>query len=145
MTHPSLLLVEDDAITRRLLSAILTHGGYAVREATNGLEAVEMVRHNRPCLVLMDLDLPMMSGQEACRVLRADPQTDSLPILAVTTRDYRRELDTLRATGFSGYLQKPFSLPDVHRAVACCLEAVAKGLHWCDVPPPAQWNAYGSP
>lgn len=139
MEAASLLLAEDDEMTRRLLAAILTRGGHTVIEARNGEEAVDRVQRERPTLVLMDLDMPVLTGQEACHQLRQDRATAAIPIVAVTSRDYRRELEVLREIGFSGYLQKPFALADVENALESCLAAVARGERWCDIPP-AEWN-----
>ena len=80
----TLLLVEDNEDNRIIYSTVLRHLGYAVIEAQDGVQAVALARSEHPDLILMDISIPMMDGWEATRVLRRDPATSSIPIVALT-------------------------------------------------------------
>ena len=80
----SVLVVEDNALNLKLLHDILEHNGYAVLVTGSGEAAIEMARQHRPDLILMDIQLPDISGMEATRRLKADDQTRAIPIIAVT-------------------------------------------------------------
>jgi two-component system cell cycle response regulator DivK len=81
----SVVLVVDDFVDlREVFTEILTHEGFAVIEAADGREAVERTRASKPDVIVMDLSLPVMDGAQAARVLKSDPSTFTIPILAVT-------------------------------------------------------------
>ena len=79
-----LLVVEDNAINMRLYQALLEGHGYTMLQATNGMEGLRMVREHRPDLVLMDMQLPKMSGLEVTKQLKEDETLKSIPVIAVT-------------------------------------------------------------
>jgi CheY-like chemotaxis protein len=103
----TLLLVEDNEDNRIIYSTVLRHVGYEVVEACDGLQAVELARSLVPDLILMDISLPELSGWEATRILRQDPTTSTIPIIALTAHALAD--DRVRATevGFTAYLAKP--------------------------------------
>lgn len=109
MTQPTILVVEDETPLVTLLRYNLEREGYAVLEAQDGDEALNLVREQRPDLVLLDWMLPLMSGIEVCRQLRRDPQTRAIPIVMLTARG--EEGDKLRGldSGADDYVTKPFS------------------------------------
>ena len=80
----TILIVEDNEKNMKLARDVLQVRGYATLEATTGEEGVRLAREHRPDLVLMDIQLPGISGIEALRQLRADPRTAGIPVLAVT-------------------------------------------------------------
>ncbi len=104
------LLVEDDQDNFDLVRILLEHAGYSVFGAYTGQEALEMTRRERPDLVLMDLSLPIVDVWTAARELKLDPQTASIPLLALTAHtlpgDRQRALDA----GFNGYISKPINV-----------------------------------
>ncbi len=102
------LIVEDDERNRRLFRDLLSLKGFEVLEAGNGKEGVETARAQRPDLILMDIQMPVMDGMEAIRILKADPGTRDIPILAVTSYAMDEEKEKIRATGCDGYICKPF-------------------------------------
>ena len=81
---PSVLIVEDNMDTLDLMDAMLSSQGYDTMRASNGLEALEQMRHRRPCLVLLDLMMPVMNGWEFRRRQSQDPALCSVPVVAVT-------------------------------------------------------------
>jgi two-component system response regulator ResD len=102
----TVLLIEDDGAMARLVGTYLEHAGYTVLAAETGEEGIALAQHHRPHLILLDLMLPLRSGWEICRALRAQM---TVPIIMVTAR--RAEDDRLRgfAEGADDYIVKPFS------------------------------------
>jgi CheY-like chemotaxis protein len=107
-TQPVVLLAEDHEDTRRVYGLILRHFGYHVEEAATGEDAVELARAWRPNLVLMDIGLPGLDGWQASRILKADPQTTSIPLIAFSAR-VDSTADLAGRPTFDGYILKPVS------------------------------------
>ena len=103
------LLVEDQEDNRQIVSDLLTSVGYELLVATNGQEGVDMAVAQRPDLILMDIQLPVLDGYEATRRIKADPALRQIPIIAVTS--YALSGDDVKAleAGCDAYLTKPFS------------------------------------
>ena len=106
-TAQTLLLVEDNEDNRIIYSTVLRHLGYRVIEAQDGVEAVELARSAQPDLILMDISIPVMDGWEATRILRADPRTSAIPIVALTAHALADDRERAAEVGFSAYLAKP--------------------------------------
>ena len=132
MTPKRILIADDQPDNLRIFSAILTHSGYDLLLAQNGQEAVDQARLHAPDLILMDVQMPVMDGWEATRLLKADPQTASIPIVALTAQDY--PLGRLQEGGFCAYVGKPVSPRDVPEAVGLCLEGTSQKKLWIDLP-----------
>jgi CheY-like chemotaxis protein len=123
-TRPIVLLAEDNEDTRRIYGMILGHYGYDVVEATSGDEAVDAARRMRPNLVLMDIGLPGLDGWQASRILKSDPATAHIPLVAFSARvDSTADLGG-RAT-FDGYILKPISPSDLVRRVGAYFKLVS--------------------
>lgn len=110
MRSPTLLLIEDDRDTREIYGLALRRFGYTVLEASNGHDGVRVAREARPDLILMDMGLPGLHGWEATRLLRLDPETALIPVIAVTV--HTTELDRARASvaGCDRFVPKPCSV-----------------------------------
>lgn len=107
--NKKVLVVEDHEDTAELLQMQLEQAGKAdVLIASNGLEALDKVREQRPDLILMDIMLPIMDGCEVTRKLKGDPQTRPIPILAVTAKVTPGDRAVCLESGCDGYLPKPF-------------------------------------
>jgi CheY-like chemotaxis protein len=102
-----LLLVEDNEDNRVIYSTVLRHLGYTVVEARDGLQAIALARSELPDLILMDISLPEVDGWEATRILRADPTTRGIPIVALTAHALADDRERATAVGFTSYLAKP--------------------------------------
>ena len=102
-----MLLVEDNEDNRTIYSTVLRHLGYQVIEAVDGLQAVALARSELPDLILMDISLPGMDGWEATRVLREDPSTRAIPIVALTAHALADDRKRAMEVGFDSYLAKP--------------------------------------
>ena len=105
-----ILIVEDDARSSKLLRDLLQFHGYQTLEATSGEAGVELARSSRPQLILMDIRLPGIDGEEALRRIRRERDAGEIPILAVTASVMRGDEQRLRETGFDGYIPKPIDV-----------------------------------
>jgi CheY-like chemotaxis protein len=104
---PLVLVVEDSEAIRAAFTILLEESGYAVAAAATGAEALRLAAERKPDLVLLDLGLPDMSGLDVARLIRADPATASIPLVALTGRDDETDRGALLAAGCAAYLVKP--------------------------------------
>lgn len=102
-----LLLVEDNEDNRIIYSTVLRHIGYTVIEALDGVQAIALARSEHPDLILMDISIPEVDGWEATRILRGDPATRHIPIIALTAHALADDRERATAVGFTSYLAKP--------------------------------------
>jgi len=104
-----ILVVEDQADNRRILRDMLGNAGYELIEAESGEEALMAVEAQRPDLILMDIQLPVMDGYEATRRIKSNPRLKAVPIIAVTSYALSGDEGKARAAGCNAYVTKPFS------------------------------------
>jgi two-component system, cell cycle response regulator DivK len=104
-----ILVVEDTEDNRRILRDLLLASGYELLEAADGAAGIAMAASERPDLILMDIQLPVLDGYEATRRIKADPALASIPIIAVTSYALAGDEAKTRAAGCDGYIAKPFS------------------------------------
>jgi len=107
---PVVLLVEDNERNRKLARTVLEFRGYEVVELEDGEFTVETAKKCKPLVVLMDIELPKVDGITALRMLRADPETASIPVAAVTASVTPNERDRVVAAGFNAYISKPIDV-----------------------------------
>lgn len=106
-----ILVVDDNHPVRYVVRRYLQRCKATIIEAENGLQAVEVAQTQQPDLILMDVDMPAMDGMAACRLLRADPRTSSIPVIFLTGRDDdERHMEALLAGG-DDFIAKPFTAP----------------------------------
>jgi|SRR5688572_7630732 two-component system, cell cycle response regulator DivK len=103
----TVLLVEDNEDNRIIYSSFLRYAGYQVAEAITGPEGIERARELSPDLILMDISIPLIDGWEATRILKADPATSSIPIVAVTAHALAADRAKAAEVGCDDYLAKP--------------------------------------
>ena len=103
----TILLVEDHEDNRIVYRTILEHVGYTVLLAGDGPEGVRLAREQRPDLILMDVSIPLMDGWTATSVLKANPETASIPIVALTAHALAGDRERAKEVGCDGYLAKP--------------------------------------
>jgi CheY-like chemotaxis protein/class 3 adenylate cyclase len=119
MAGETILVVEDNALNRKLVRDVLQSQGYAVVEAETAEAGIEAARAQHPRLILMDIQLPGMDGASAARILRADPATRAIPIVAVTASVMPSHRAEVMSAGFDGFQIKPISvaslIEEVHR------------------------------
>lgn len=105
-----ILLVEDNEMNRDMLSRRLERRGFSVLIAVDGAEAVTKARAEHPDLVLMDMSLPVMTGWEATRIIRADPEIGSMPVIALTAHSMEGDREKAMEAGCNDYDVKPVDL-----------------------------------
>jgi two-component system, cell cycle response regulator DivK len=120
-----ILIVEDNPKNLKLVRDVLQVRGYRTIEAETGEEGVQMAREQQPALVLMDIQLPGISGVEAFRELRADPTTRAIPVIAVTASVMAQERQKVMAAGFDGFQGKPISVRELLETVRSILDKSA--------------------
>jgi two-component system, cell cycle response regulator DivK len=105
-----ILIVEDNELNMRLLNDVLEAHGYAIVKTGTGEEAIELARRERPDVILMDIQLPDISGLEATRRLKEDEATRDIPIIAVTAFAMSGDEKRIRDSGADAYVAKPIML-----------------------------------
>jgi two-component system, cell cycle response regulator DivK len=104
-----ILVVEDQPDNRQILRDLFESTGYEIVEAEDGQAGVVAAKAQRPDLILMDIQLPVMDGYEATRRIKADPDLQAIPIIVVTSYALSGDDVKARAAGCDGYVTKPFS------------------------------------
>jgi two-component system, cell cycle response regulator DivK len=104
-----ILVVEDQRDNRQILRDLLSSAGYDMIEAEDGKAALVAVKAQRPDLVLMDIQLPLLDGYEATRRIKADPDTRHIPVIVVTSYALSHDEAKARAAGCDAYVTKPYS------------------------------------
>jgi two-component system cell cycle response regulator DivK len=118
------LIVDDNEKNRKLARDVLSAAGFQTLEAASGAEGIALAAEHLPDVILMDLRLPDMDGTEAARSLGDEPQTASIPVVALSSLPVEKGGEWLEATGFAGWLEKPIRVsgfPDQVRRY--CAEA----------------------
>jgi two-component system cell cycle response regulator DivK len=124
---PLILIVEDNEKNRKLVRDVLQFKGYRTIESETAEEGIRLARESAPALILMDIQLPGMSGIEALGALRADPATRTIPVMAVTASAMTHDRQKILAAGFDAYQSKPIEVKGFVQAVAKMLEGPAGG------------------
>ncbi|HEX9822639.1 MAG TPA: response regulator [Methylomirabilota bacterium] len=109
MSVRTILHVEDNELNRKMIRDLLRRTAYRLIEAPDGEAGVAIARGQRPDLILMDVQLPKISGIEATRRLRAEPATADIPIIAITSFALGGDAQRAKEAGASAYLAKPYS------------------------------------
>lgn len=130
------LVVDDVRANRFLLQTFLSRTNLEFMEAENGKEAVEMVKNSRPDLILMDIMMPVMDGYEAAKLLKSNPDTRDIPLVALTAASRASERAKINECGFDGYLAKPVELPTLFRQLARFLPHSVQGTSPTPTPSP---------
>jgi two-component system, cell cycle response regulator DivK len=112
MAGELILIIEDNEKNRKLARDVLQVKGYKTIESETAEEGLKLALDKSPALVLMDIQLPGMDGITALKQLRANPQTKSVPVIAITASAMTNNRQTMLAEGFDGYQSKPISVKD---------------------------------
>jgi two-component system, cell cycle response regulator DivK len=121
-----ILVVEDNEDNRDMLTRRLERRGYRVEMAVNGLNALEVAQATHPDLILMDLSMPVMDGWDATRRLKAAPDLNHIPIIALTGHAMKDDRDKALASGAEDYLAKPLDFPRLLELVERWLRTTAQ-------------------
>ena len=120
---PAILIVDDEPYMIRLLQHHIERAGFRMVKATNGREALERIREDRPALVIMDVMMPEINGLEVLAELRQREETRGLPVIIMTANAQRFTREQAEAAGVSAFLTKPFSPTQLMNEVRRQLEA----------------------
>lgn len=112
-----ILVVEDNDKNRRLVADVLSYYGYDVIQATNGEEAINMTREYKPDLIFMDMQMPVMDGFAAIRILKNDPVTRHIKIIAITSFAMAGDRERIMSTGVDEYITKPVNTMELQERV----------------------------
>jgi len=118
MKQASILVVDDHPTNLKLVRDVLMYDGFSVMEAADAEEAQEIVRSTPPDLILMDLALPGMDGLTLTRLLKADPSTQHIVIVALTAFAMKGDEEKARAAGCDGYVTKPINTRTLSETVS---------------------------
>jgi diguanylate cyclase (GGDEF)-like protein len=120
------LVADDDAATRALIDMALQEAGYDCVLAADGRAAIEQTRATRPDLVVLDVGMPLLSGDEVQRELRRDPRTRYIPVLFVTAKRTTAEVAARLRNGADDYVSKPFDIDELVARIASALRRAAE-------------------
>ena len=123
MSRKKILLVDDSATTLMMEQMVLRGQSYDIVTAKNGREAVAVAASERPDLILLDVVMPEMNGFEACRRIRQQEATRTIPIIMVTTKGEEQNVETGFESGCSDYITKPINGAELLIKVRSYLEA----------------------
>ncbi|HEX3246249.1 MAG TPA: response regulator [Chloroflexota bacterium] len=127
MADELILIVEDNEKNLKLARDVLQFRGYRTLEAATAEQAIELAMERQPDLVLMDYQLPGLNGVEALKLLRADPKTAEIPVVALTASAMREDRERFLAAGFDGYLTKPIDVREFGNQVRSYLHSGSEG------------------
>jgi two-component system cell cycle response regulator DivK len=113
MNAKTILYVEDNELNRRIVRDLLKRTSYRLLEAPDGETSLDIARRERPDLILMDIQLPRVSGIEVTRTLRSEPITANTPIIAITSFALSGDEQRAKAAGATAYMTKPYSPRDL--------------------------------
>ncbi len=111
MQKQKILFIEDDAFLARIYTKALDEAGYDISLCSNAEEGVKMLERERPDLILLDILLPHMDGFEFLEQIKANPDSQSIPVLVLTNMGNKEDVDRANQLGVSGYLIKAHTLP----------------------------------
>lgn len=104
-----ILVIEDNVSNMKLATFLLESAGHSVLPATDAEAGLATARAERPDLILMDIQLPGMDGLQATALLKGDPDTSSIPVIALTALAMKGDAERIRAAGCDGYVAKPLA------------------------------------
>lgn len=104
------MIVEDNELNMKLFNDLLEANGYRTIKTMNGLEALDLAREHKPDLILMDIQLPEVSGLEITKWLKEDDELHSIPVIAVTAFAMKGDEERIRQGGCEAYISKPISV-----------------------------------
>jgi two-component system, cell cycle response regulator DivK len=117
-----ILIVEDNELNMKLFNDLLQAHGYETIQTVDGRDVLQLAREQAPDLIIMDIQLPEISGLEVTKMLKADDDLKSIPVIAVTAFAMKGDEEKIREGGCEGYIAKPISVPSF-------LETIAKFLN----------------
>ncbi|HZU90392.1 MAG TPA: response regulator [Stellaceae bacterium] len=117
-SHKKILIVEDNELNMKLFNDLLEAQGYYTLQSKNGLEALALARRHRPDLILMDIQLPEVSGLQVTKWLKDDDELRTIPVVAITAFAMKGDEQRIRDGGCEAYIAKPISVASFLHTVA---------------------------
>ena len=114
----TILIVEDNELNMKLFNDLLQAHGYETLQTKDGLEALELTEKHRPDLILMDIQLPKISGLEVTKLIKDNKGLRHIPVIAVTALAMKGDEEKIREGGCDGYIAKPISVPKLLETLA---------------------------
>lgn len=111
------MIVEDNPRDLKLVREVLQVNGFQTLEAATGEAGIDLAQEHGPALILMDIQLPQISGREAAKILKTDAKTQHIPIVAVTASAMKGDREALLAEGFDGYIAKPIDIKNLPKVL----------------------------
>lgn len=125
MAGEKILVAEDEKDIQKVIKITLKFkGGFDVKFANNGLEVIDMVRKEKPDLIILDVMMPKMDGYETCKTLKANKDTADIPIVFLTAKAQEKEIEEGLKLGAIDYIKKPFEPDEFNSKV----QSILKGL-----------------
>lgn len=118
----TILIVEDNELNMKLFNDLLKAHGYETIQTAAGQEAFKLAKDHMPDLILMDIQLPGISGLEVTKMIKGDDKTQAIPVIAVTAFAMKGDEEKIREGGCDGYVAKPISIPNFLKTIANFLE-----------------------
>jgi len=118
----TILIVEDDDLSMKLLTDLLQPHGYRTMHSVDGMDTTVLMKERRPDLILMDIQLPRVSGLEHARMLKADDDWKDIPIIAVTALAMKGDKEKILEAGCDAYITKPITAPNLLQTIADHIE-----------------------
>ena len=125
MTQKTVMIVEDNELNMKLFHDLLDAHGYRIIQTADGMEALSLARAHRPDLILMDIQLPEVSGLEVTKWIKDDDDLKSIPVIAVTAFAMKGDEEKIREGGCEAYISKPISVTHFLDTVKRFLEQAA--------------------
>lgn len=113
----TILIVEDNEKNLKLFTEILLSDGYNILAARDGIEGIKLAREALPELILMDIQMPVMDGKRAMQILKAEPATKDIPIIAITSYAMFGDMERLLEDGFDAYMAKPIDFKEFRKII----------------------------
>jgi two-component system, OmpR family, alkaline phosphatase synthesis response regulator PhoP len=112
-----ILVIEDEKNIVLLLKMFLEHNGFEVFTAGNGPDGIKMAQESNPDLILLDIVLPGLNGYMVCRNLKENEKTKNIPVVAISARTSKEDIEKIFSSGAQDYIAKPFSLPQIKKSI----------------------------
>ncbi len=123
MSGKKILVIEDNPINMELITDLLNVTGYRVLQAGDAETGITLARTERPALILMDISLPGMDGLTATRILKQDPITRDIPVVALTAHAMKGDKEKILAAGCTDYISKPIDTRTLPKMIAHFIES----------------------
>ncbi len=120
-----ILIADDDEKVLTLLSSSLKKAGYDTSQALNGMSAIELIKNEKPDLILADVAMPEMDGFELCKLIRDNPETANIPFIFLTAKGELQDRVTGLTLGADDYISKPFHISEVTARIKAILQRMS--------------------